>query len=461
MKPIDGGALPGRRMGEYLLEGELARGAVTVVYRARPVDGGEAVALRVFLNLSLMTTPRQRELCLLELARWRGVQHPGLAALGAPFEHQGHLVVPQELVSGEPLDEVVRREGPLPWEEAAAVALGLARALDQAHRRQALVGSLGPRDVLLEPEGGARLILRGLPAHLPRDSLCCGGGAIVGDLAFMSPEAAAGWRADARAEVWSVGALLFLMLTGRPPEVAPTQIELIRAKLERSPAPPSHHRRRLPPALDRLVEKALAPLPTARFATCDELAGALRDLLFTGEVAAASPARPRWWQRVGRALRGERPVSSRLWSERCALPIGRCLRCSGPPAGDASGCPACLANAERGAELIVSRGGGDAERVALWPAQRATIGPGAEHTIRAACRAELRAEPGGGLTLTVRRGAVAVDGDPVGTRRSIAPPAEVDLSEGVRLRVRVLGCPPPDPVTPQPSAIGATSLASP
>jgi serine/threonine-protein kinase len=192
-------------------------------------------------------------------------------------------------VDGESLGERLRRQGALVPAEVAPILRDAAWALGYAHGQGVIHRDIKPDNILLE-RGGRRTLLADFGIAAPLDDSTTTGGPVEGTLAYLSPEQARGERLDGRSDLYSLGVVGYLLLSGRLPVPAATLAELTQRQLAGSPAPLSSVAPHVPRALARTVDRCLAPVATARFRTGEELAGAL-DELGTGGTDLPAPLR--------------------------------------------------------------------------------------------------------------------------------------------------------------------------
>ena len=275
----------------YRLERELGRGGMARVYLAHDLKHDRPVALKV-LDPELSATLGS-ERFLREVRTAARLQHPNILTVfdsGAAGQPGGGAELPgaellwysMPYVEGESLRDRLRREIQLPVDQAAAIAREVAEALDYAHGRDVLHRDIKPENILLS-RGHALVADFGIARALRGDEPGRAGerltqaGLTLGTPAYMSPEQASGAdRLDARSDVYSLGCVLFEMLAGEPPFTGPTAQAVIAKRF--TEAVPSTRRggRAVPQELDRIVLRALAPVPADRFPPAAALAEALR-----------------------------------------------------------------------------------------------------------------------------------------------------------------------------------------
>jgi tetratricopeptide (TPR) repeat protein len=273
--------------GRYAIERELGRGGMATVYLAQDLKHRRSVAIKVLAPELTATLGRERFLREIETAA--RLTHPHILPLHDSGEADGFLYYVMPYVEGESLRDRLEREGQLSIEDAVTIAGAVASALSYAHSRDVVHRDVKPDNILLS-QGGAIVADFGIAGAID----AAGGatltrtGIVLGTPAYMSPEQGAGERAlDGRSDLYSLGCVLYEMLTGEPPFTGPT-VQAIIAKRFSDPVPSARRlRATIPPPLDRAIAKALARAPADRFATTHEFAEALRA---AGDSRAATPA---------------------------------------------------------------------------------------------------------------------------------------------------------------------------
>src|ERR1700680_2479201 len=277
----------GPTRGPYEISAPLGAGGMGEVYRARDTRLDRTVAVKV-LPQHLADTPEARERFDREARAVSSLNHPHICILH-DVGHQGstdYLVM--EYLEGETLGKRIER-GPLPAAELLRIAVEIADALEKAHRQGILHRDLKPGNIMLT-KAGAKLMDFGLakatPAAVdlsssptvsqpapadPRREPLTARGTIVGTFQYMAPEQIEGKETDARSDIFSFGAVLYEMATGKKAFEGRSQASLIAAILEREPPPISTLQPMSPPALDRVVKTCLEKDPDERFQTAHDL----------------------------------------------------------------------------------------------------------------------------------------------------------------------------------------------
>jgi eukaryotic-like serine/threonine-protein kinase len=289
-------AIPG-----YEVLGELGRGGLGIVYKARQVRLNRVVALK----LILAGGPARPEL----LARLKReaesvarLQHPHVVQVYEAGEHQGQFFLALEHVAGGSLASRLGEE-PWPAEEAAGLAETLAEAVQAAHERGVVHRDLKPENVLLTEAGVPKITDFGLAQLLRGEGSALGGtGEVTGTPAYAAPEQAAGNREVGRAaDVYGLGAILYRLLTGRPPFEGPTAADTLAQVLGQDPVPVRRLNGNVPRDLETVCMKCLEKEPQRRYTGAGELVEDLRRFLH-GEPVKARPTG--WATRLWRWARG-------------------------------------------------------------------------------------------------------------------------------------------------------------
>ncbi len=288
--PLGARRVVGSCLGPYVVEGELGRGGMGVVYRARHQPTGRAVALKVLLAAS-GASERQRRRFSREALLGDAHGGEGVVQTLDAGEVDGLLFIALELVEGGSLGEAlargIERERFLAWFTA------LCRTLARAHARGLVHRDLKPDNVLLRASDGAPLLSDfGLARDLAESSSLTKTGAAVGTPAYMAPEQIRGDPPTPAFDVYALGTILYEGLTGRVPIEAPNIALRYAAILSRPPEPPSTVAPDVPPWLDAVCLRALAADPAARYPDAGALLAAL-------EAGAGVGARSRAWLIVG------------------------------------------------------------------------------------------------------------------------------------------------------------------
>jgi eukaryotic-like serine/threonine-protein kinase len=283
----------GTQLGPYEIHSQLGAGGMGEVYRARDTRLGRDVAIKV-LPEHLSSSPELKERFEREARAISSLNHPRICTLHDIGHQDGVDFLVMEYIEGASLAERLKK-GPLPLKEALKVGMDVCEALEAAHRAGIVHRDLKPGNIMLTKSGAklmdfglAKSAEAGLDAAAP--PLLSGArtlsgpsplsplttaGAVVGTIQYMSPEQIEGKKADARSDIFALGAVLYEMATGKRPFEGKSQISLASAILEKDPEPISALQPLTPPAFERIVTICLAKNPDDRFQTAHDVRLAL------------------------------------------------------------------------------------------------------------------------------------------------------------------------------------------
>ena len=292
-------------LGDYEIIEELARGGMGIVYRARQRRLRREVAVKVLRGGEFAGREAQRRFRA-EAAAVAKLQHPGIVAIHDVGEADGVLWFAMELVPGKNLAEHTR-EHPLAARAAAECVRRVAEAVQHAHAQGVLHRDLKPSNILLGADEQPRITDFGFARHTHSDAAGEASGEItrtgqmLGSPGYAAPEQALGGTADARTDVYGLGAVLYHLLTGRPPFQGPTVDSILLQLRENDPLPPRQLNPTVPRELETICLRCLHRDSTHRYATALEVAEDLARFL-EGVPVHARPAAPaekfwRWCQR--------------------------------------------------------------------------------------------------------------------------------------------------------------------
>ena len=291
--------------GHYELLGELGRGGMGVVYKARQKDLDRPVAIKMILASHLASADHIRRFHD-EARAAAGLQHPNIVAVYEAGQIHGQHYFAMQYVSGPSLAEVLH-QGRMKSEEAARCVAAVARAVAHLHERGVIHRDLKPSNILLDEQGRPYVTDFGLVKMLQTDSHRTSTGAILGTPSYMAPEQAAG-RADQLgplSDVYSLGAILYTLLTGQPPFVAENPLDTLVQVIESEPARPRCLDPRIPHALETICLRCLEKTPAERYPSATALAEDLERYLNGEEIEAPRTglvSRLRRWTRREPAL---------------------------------------------------------------------------------------------------------------------------------------------------------------
>ncbi len=262
------------QVGRYEILEIIGTGATGRVARAHDPMIGRQVAIKLFAKELAQGEARQR---FLQEARVVGqLSHPSIITLhdmGIEESTQTPYLV-MEFLEGQPLDRILEK-GSLPFPRACALAAEVASALAAAHRKGVIHGDVKPANVLITDDGRVKLMDFGMARLASRDS---GSSPLLGTPAYWCPEQILGKPQDARSDLFSLGVVLYEMVTGQRPFDADSLQGICGRVLSSTPLPASHANPSVPAGFDGVVARCLAKDPSARYATAEALAESLYPL---------------------------------------------------------------------------------------------------------------------------------------------------------------------------------------
>ena len=257
------------RLGPYRIVGELGRGGMGVVFEAVNVETDEPAAVKL-LSATLADEEAFRERFEAEIETLRKLKHPRIVRLFGFGQQDGDLFYGMELVHGESLEEELRRGRRFNWREVTRIAIEVCQALRHAHDRGIIHRDLKPGNLLLDPDGHVKLSDFGI-ARLFGNTGMTGAGSVLGTAEYMSPEQAAGEPVGPRSDLYSLGAVLYVLLTRQPLFKTDGLAAMLEKHRTAIPDRIRQHEVDVPAALDAIVAQLLAKDPQQRVANATVL----------------------------------------------------------------------------------------------------------------------------------------------------------------------------------------------
>jgi serine/threonine protein kinase/Tol biopolymer transport system component len=274
-KPLPSDRRIGQVFGHYLVEEQIGRGGMGVVFRARHELSGDVVALKLMAP-DLAGNETFRERFIREAEAGPTLKHPNVVQVFESGEADGELYIAMQLIEGSDLKDLIKQEGRLDPKRALPLLQQAASALDAAHEAGMVHRDVKPQNILVIPRedasGSDRVYLTdfGLVRPLTSESSASGTGQLIGSVAYMAPELIEGIPADGRADVYALGCVVFECLTGKVPFERENEIATVWAHIHEDPPLLTDTCDDLPGGLDDAVFKAMAKHPDDRFLTCGE-----------------------------------------------------------------------------------------------------------------------------------------------------------------------------------------------
>ena len=272
--------------GGYRLLGLLGRGGMGAVFDAEQLATGRRVALKMLAQQ--FDSPDMRQRFLREGRLAAGVSHPNSLYVFGSEEIEGIPVITMEIAGSGTLKDRLKKHGPLPTTEAVDATLDVIAGLEAAFAAGVLHRDIKPSNCFVGPDGSVKIGDFGLSVSTlaKDDSYVTASGVIMGTPAYASPEQLRGDDLDVRADIYSVGATLFSLLTGRAPFEGDNAVQVVANAVNREPEPLSALREDVPPGLERVVARCLTKEPGGRYADH----AALRDALLPFSSREPEPA---------------------------------------------------------------------------------------------------------------------------------------------------------------------------
>jgi beta-lactam-binding protein with PASTA domain/predicted Ser/Thr protein kinase len=294
--------------GRYRLVCRVGSGGMADVWLAEDAQLGRRVAIKL-LHRRFAADEQFAERFRREASHAAGLQHPNIVAVYDRGEWDGTWYIAMEYVEGPTLKEIVRERGALPPELAIDVVVQILRAARYAHKHGIVHRDLKPHNVILDEEGRVKVTDFGIARAGASEMTETG--AIMGTAQYLSPEQAQGLPVDARSDLYSIGVILYELLTGRVPFDAESAVTIALKHVSEPPIPPSELVPGIPPALEAVVLKAMAKDPADRYQDADAFIAdlqAARDAPLAATVFAPASVPPavevleeedrrnqRWW----------------------------------------------------------------------------------------------------------------------------------------------------------------------
>jgi len=282
-------------LGQYKILDRIGAGGIGEIYRARDTQLGRTVALKLLIS-DVASDNLLRERFLRDAHATTVLSHPNIASLYEIGDEQGHVFLAFEFVPGEPLNALIAGRAINP-RRAVDLGIQIADALADGHAAGILHGDIKPDNIIVTPRGNAKILDFGLSAWTGGGAQRRAAAAMTSDSAdtvaratvpYMSPEEALGEQVDERTDVFSLGIVLFEMLTGRLPFNAGTSTATAMQIVQAAAPAPSTLNRSLPREVDAIVDKALAKSLDRRYETAATLAAELRTVAAILDVRTAA-----------------------------------------------------------------------------------------------------------------------------------------------------------------------------
>ena len=275
----------GKTISHYRIIEKLGEGGMGVVYKAEDTKLRRTVALK-FLSSRALGTEDEKARFLHEAQAAAALNHPNICTIYEIDESEDRSFIVMEYIEGKSLEDMIGT-GPLKLEEARNIAMQIADGMHEAHRRQIVHRDIKPANIMITESGRVKIMDFGL-AKSPGGMQLTREGTTLGTVAYMSPEQARGETVDFRSDIWSLGVMVYEMVTGQQPFKGDYEQAVIYSILSEDPEPMTALRTGVPVEFERIADKAMAKNPKDRYQHADDLLVDIRSLTVeTGSTGRA------------------------------------------------------------------------------------------------------------------------------------------------------------------------------
>jgi len=278
---------PGTELADkYKIEDVVGRGGMGIVYKAEDIKLKRRVALK-FLPPELLLNAEAKERFVLEAQAAAALSHPNICTIHEIDEEEGKSFIAMEYVEGQSLKAKIER-GPLEEQEALDMAIQIAEGLDEAHKKGIIHRDIKSANVMVTEKDRVKIMDFGL-AKVTGRTLLTREGTTLGTVAYMSPEQARGEEVDHRSDIWSLGVVLYEMLSGELPFKGDREASILYSVVHEEPRPLKDINRDLPPELQQIIGRALKKNLESRYGSAAEMLNDLKkyqDVLRAEELGA-------------------------------------------------------------------------------------------------------------------------------------------------------------------------------
>jgi serine/threonine-protein kinase len=257
---------------------KLGEGGMGAVYRGMDMMTEREVAIKA-LRPELASQPEVAERFRSEAVTLAKLNHPNIATLYNFFRQGDEYYMILEFVRGETLDSLLSKHGAMPVEQAVPLFCKVLEGIDHAHEEGIVHRDIKPANVMLTTKGNLKVLDFGI-ARILGTARMTKAGHLIGTIEYMAPEQVKGLETDARSDIYSLGMLLYELLTGRVPFDIQNEFELMSAQINQMPVPPRELNQNIPPLVEEAIMHAIAKDPDARYQT----AGEFREVLMSAGI---------------------------------------------------------------------------------------------------------------------------------------------------------------------------------
>jgi serine/threonine protein kinase/Flp pilus assembly protein TadD len=270
----------GQTVSHYKIISKLGEGGMGVVYKAHDTKLKRTVALK-FLSPQALGTDNEKARFINEAQAAAALNHPNICTVHEIDETEGQLFIVMEYIEGQNLKGLIE-SGPLELKKARNIGMQIAEGLHEAHRRRIVHRDIKPANIMITEEGRVKIMDFGL-AKSPGRTQLTREGTTVGTVAYMSPEQARGEKVDYRTDIWSLGVVLYEMISGQPPFKGDYEQAVVYLIMNEQPRSIRDHRSGVPFELEQVVTKALVRDPDDRYEQASDILSDLESIKKTIE----------------------------------------------------------------------------------------------------------------------------------------------------------------------------------
>lgn len=269
--------------GRYELVDKIGEGGMAVVYKAKDRLLNRFVAIKI-LRPEFTKDETFVESFKRESQAAAGLQHPNIVAVYDVGRSGSINYIVMELIDGKPLSDIIEEKAPLDYKVVIDIGKQMAAALSLAHKHDIIHRDVKPHNILITQDGTAKLADFGIAKAVSDSTIVSDTSRVIGSVHYFSPEQARGAYVDERSDIYSLGIVMYEMLTGRVPFDGDNPVEVALKHINQDIMPPSKLVPGIPPALEKLVMKATDKFQTNRYKSADEMLEDLKNIEFVSQV---------------------------------------------------------------------------------------------------------------------------------------------------------------------------------
>ncbi|MDY5730231.1 MAG: Stk1 family PASTA domain-containing Ser/Thr kinase [Eubacteriales bacterium] len=253
----------------YLIESYVDEGGMSIIYKAVDISNNQYVAIKA-LKPEYSSDIEFTKRFFNEAKASYNMSHPNIVALLNVDEDKGIFYLCFEYVEGDTLKQHIQKNGPIPIQESVRIAIQMLWALDHAHSKNIIHRDIKPQNVILDLQGNAKILDFGI-ARIPNSQTLTSANTAIGTVQYVSPEQASGKEITTASDIYSMGIVLYEMLTGKLPFDSEDILSILTKQINESPVPPSKLNTAIPAKLELIVLTALEKLPENRYQSVGEM----------------------------------------------------------------------------------------------------------------------------------------------------------------------------------------------